>query len=297
MPDYPNKPITFVVPQAPGSVVDRIARVFTPAMSRMLGQEIKLENIPGAQSLVGCEHVFAHSPADGYTVLLTTPLNLSSFPATVRNLPFNPKKDITPVAVFAYSPLLFVVPLNQKWTTFKELIDDVKKSPGVYRSGSSSASNTLQTEIVVQANGLKVACVLFEATSAYQNALVSGEIQMGLITEYAARNEAAKLRYLAQTGRSRSAAFPQIPTFLELGMPQVRGVDYTLNVRSGTPRAAVEALHAAAARALQLDEVKEGLARLSVSPLDQGPDAAAESLQQQIDQAVDVAHKLGIVPA
>ncbi len=159
---YPSKPLTIIVPQSSGSLIDRLTRLLAPEISRLMGQPVTIENRPGNQGLLGSKYVATQAPVDGYTALITTLTNIASFVMVDKDIGFDPPTDLTPVVCVAEGRIMFGVGSQQSWTTFEELIAFAKAHPGALNYGASSSSNRLKTELIFGTCGAKVGHFLFD---------------------------------------------------------------------------------------------------------------------------------------
>jgi len=295
--DYPNRLIRIIVANAAGTSPDIVARIMADEMSKILGQTVIVENRPGANMVIGYEYVAKSAPADGYTVALVYPTALATLPVTVRNLRFDPLKDLVPVIGLGEGRLL-VISSNQKpWKTFKELADTARANPGKLNYGSPSTAVRLTTEALIRGMPINVTHIPFSAAAAYYQAIASGEVDMGFVAVSTANSFKDRTRVLAVTGNTRLPSFPDSPSFGELGLPQIGGLSFTLSVAVGTPKAATDKLYAAASTALQRPEVKARFATLQLEPFaDNSGPASAKRLEAEGRLFADVAQKIGMKP-
>jgi len=297
--DYPNRPITFVVPNAGGTPTDNVARMFASEISKTLGQPIIVENKPGANQAIGAEHVAKLVPADGYTFLVVYQTALVTLPSVAKSLRFDPQKDLVPVMGLARERLALWSSSAQPWKSFGEFVQAAKASPGKLNYGSPSAATRLTMESLIKSPALQldVVHIPYKGSAPSFQAILSGEVHVGLGALQAAIASGDRVRILAVTGGTRSPQLPNVPTFAELGYPHVQDVKHVLMARAGTPQPIVDKVHAAAAGALQRPEVK---ARMSALGLEAFPDltaqAAAKNIQDEFLLFADVARKVGIEP-
>jgi tripartite-type tricarboxylate transporter receptor subunit TctC len=260
---YPSRPIRLILANTAGTPGDVMMKIINPRMARVLGQPVEMEYMPGPGMRRGFEHTALHAPADGYTMVLAVVPSLASLPLGVRNLPFDPLRDLPPVINLAEMRYVFGSSATKGWRTLDELKAACKAHPGRYTFGAPGSIVRLQTEALLHDLGLSVRHVAFTGGGdSYLPALRDGGIDMGLVGISMAVEFGDRYRVLAMEGRHRSSAYPDAATFAELGMPYVRGLSYSLNVRAGTPADAVARLHAAATDALAEAEVKSQLGRL-----------------------------------
>jgi tripartite-type tricarboxylate transporter receptor subunit TctC len=294
--DYPGRPIRYVVPNTPGVIVDLVARVMAAEMTKGLGQPMVVENRPGGNYVVGFEHVARQAPADGYTVVSVLVPSMAILPVTAKGLSFDPLKDLLPVIGLAEGKYVFGVAAMQPWKTLAELAAAAKAAPGKFNFGESSPPVYLLAEFLLSGLGASVTHIPYSSGGGYLQALLAGEVHMGFVGEGSAIGFGDKFRVLGVTGANRSPAYPNVPTFRELGHPAIPGLSLSLNVRSGTPKAITDRLYAAAAKALQSPEVKAQFAKLQLEATGQPGDAAAKALAEEAKMYSDVAARIGFKP-
>lgn len=294
--DYPSRTITIVIPQGPGATTDLVPRALAPVMSKILGQTVVVENKSSANNLIGYEYVARQAPADGYTLLQISDTSHPILPLITKDIRFSPLQDLTPIAFVAESKLVLTTSMQEAWKDLKEMVAYAKANPGKLNYASSSASTRLQTEWVTRTLGISVLYVPYKATAAGNTAVISREANMGITAEGLAISYKDRLRTLAVTGEKRSAAFPDVPTFEELGVPQMKNFAIGLTVRTGTPRAVMEKLYNAIAQAQKQPEMKGQFAKLEVEAVDMPPQAAAQHLEQRAKFFADIAKQIGLKP-
>lgn len=293
--DYPNRPIKMVVANTPGTIADILGRVMATEMAKTLGQPIVVENRPGANAIIGLEYALKQ-PADGYTLISTAVTALASLPVTVKELRFDPLKDLPPIIGLVEGPYVFGSPAGAPWKNFAEFVAYAKANPRKLNYGSPAPTVRLPIEALIRDIGVEIVHVPYPGGGPYMQAIVANEVQIGLIPESAAKTFGEKFRPIAVTGERRLAAYPDVPTFKELGYPQIRGLAFSLNVPAGTPKAAADKLHAAASRALKDADIKARIAKMGFEIVDQSPDVAAKALADEARFLSDVARKIGLAP-
>ena len=297
--DFPSKPIRFIVPTAPGAGgPDLTARLVAPAMSKMLGQPIVVENRTGASGTIAYEHVARQSVPDGHAVLMGNP-PLSTIHLFVKDLRFSPQKDLVPAALLMEGALLVGSSAAAPWKDFHEMVRYAKANPGKVNFGTSGVQTAaaLIVEAMKEKHGIDVVSVPFKGgLNEYRPALMTNTVQLAMYTESAAYADAGKVRIIATTGDKRLAAFPDTPTHAELRQPEIPGSWYALFVPAGTPRAVIDKLSAAAGYALQQPEVKEQMAKSGLYPLPSSPAAAEKRYADDIRVFTELAAKAGIKP-
>jgi tripartite-type tricarboxylate transporter receptor subunit TctC len=265
---YPDKPIKIVVGFPPGTTGDVIGRAMAPKLSESLGQQIVIENRPGAGSSIGADAV-AKSPADGYTLLLSTIANTIN--PSLYKLSFDFEMDLTPVSMLAEAPALLVATSSAPGT-LSELIAAAKARPGEFQYASSGNGTVthLYGELFNLATGAKIGHVPYKGSSQAVADLIAGRVAM-LFTPASTvvtHVQAGRLRALAAIGRQRLAALPEVPTFAEAGIAGFESaLWFGLNAPAGTPKTVIERLNREVGRVLALPEVKKILQGNSIEPI------------------------------
>ncbi len=293
--DFPTRPIRMIVANTPGTIADILGRVMATEMAKTLGQPIVVENKPGANAIIGLEYV-AKQPADGYILVSTAVTALASLPVTVKELRFDPLKDIPPLIGLIEGPYIFGSPAIAPWKNFTEFVAYAKANPRKLNYGAPAPTVRLPIEALIREIGLEIVHVPYPGGGPYMQAIVANEVQMGLIPESAAKTFGEKFRPIAVTGEKRVASMPDVPTFKELGYPQIRGLAYSFNVPAGTPKFAADKLYAAASRALKDPDIKARIAKMGFEIVEQSPEVAAKALNDEAKFLADVAKKIGLAP-
>jgi tripartite-type tricarboxylate transporter receptor subunit TctC len=262
---FPSKSIQIVVPYAPGGVVDPVARLLAPRLSKELGQPVVVENRPGAAGAMGTAFVGRAEP-DGHTILLNTGV-VSVHPSTQKNPGYDTRRDLVPVSMIASGPYVLVVNNSLPVTNVREFLAYAKANPGKLFYGSSGTGSSLHliTELLNSESGLDIKHVPYKGNGPVMTALIGGEIQMAFdtIPGSKALGDAGRVRMLAVTSEGRNAALPNLPSLSEGG---VKGFEAVLwegfFLPKGTPDAIVAKWNAAIRTALQDPEVKKRLTEL-----------------------------------
>lgn len=260
---FPNRPITLVIPFAPGGSTSIVGRVIADKMSQLLGQGIVVDNRAGAGGTFGTKLV-ARSDPDGYTILLGYTGTLAIGPSLYKNAGYDPRKDFAPIGMIGNAPNSLVVHPSFPVATVAELIDFAKEHPGKVNFGSAGAGTVshITGEYFARAAGIKLQHIPYKGTGPALTDLLGGHIPMAFapIPAAHANVSAGLLRALAVTSSTRSSLLPEVPTMAEAGVP---GFDaslyYGLVAPAGTPRPVIERLNEALQAALASDEVKKQL--------------------------------------
>ena len=260
--NFPTKPVTIVVSNAPGDQADLVARILAPEMTKLLGQPVIVENKPGAATMIGTRHVAFEAPADGYTIAAISANALLTLPLVIKDAAdLDPMRDLPPFIELFSSKLVLAANTQQSWKTYPELVAYAKANPGKLNYGSSSAVTRIMTELQLHAENINIVYIPYSATAANFQALLTNENQLGIMPESQALTGADKVRVLWQTGDSRSANFPNAPTTTELGFPQIRGSIYSLNLRAGTPKPVVDKLFTVVSTVMRDPNVRQLMGR------------------------------------
>lgn len=270
---YPEQPIRLVVPFPAGGSTDLVARALSVDLGAVLGQQIIVENKAGAGSLIGSELVSKAAP-DGYTLLMAGLTNVF-LPYVHKDLKWNPVDDFVQIGLVADLPNVIAVNAKTPYKTLAELVAADKARPGSMSFGSAGVATPshLVCEMVNNRSGIKLQHVPYKGNAPAVNDLMAGHIpvmcnNLGGTLPYM---QSGQIRILAQTGKARSAAVPEVPTFAELGVPDLdAGLWMGLVAPKGTPKAVVDTLNAALARVLATPAMKDKLARLGATPLNPG---------------------------
>jgi tripartite-type tricarboxylate transporter receptor subunit TctC len=267
---YPSRPIRIVVPFAAGAgVLDIMARLVGQHLGASLGQQVVIDNRPGAGGIVGAE-VVAKAEPDGYTLLMgNTALVVS--PYLYAKLPFEPLADFVPVTLVNSAPLLLVVHPSVPVQSVKELIAYAKARPGQLNYGSGGVGSTpyLATELLKAMAGIDVVHVPYKGGAPALADLVAGQLTFMIenVPGTMPLVKSGKLRALAITSAQRSPLAPDLPTMAEAGVPDYEMVGWNgVFVAKGTPADIVARLNSDLAKVLRLPDVKEQMATLGAEP-------------------------------
>ncbi len=245
--DYPNRPIRMIVPFPPGGAADTTARMISEPMAKQLGQTIIVENKPGGGATIGAAFV-ATAPADGYTILYTTPGPQITNPFLMSKLNYNPD-DLLPVSSVASFANVLVVPVNSPAKNVKELIEYAKKNPGKVNFGSSGigASSHLAGQLFKTMAGIDIEHVPYKGSGPLVSDLIAGNVQMAIdsLSVYLPQIRAGKLRALGVASLERSPIVPDMPTIAEqLPGFEASALNY-ITVPKGTSPAIINKLNQA----------------------------------------------------
>ena len=297
---YPARPITLVVPFAPGGSASTAARSVADKMSETLGQQIVIDNRGGAGGTVATRAV-AKAPPDGYTLLVVTSATVGTSPSLFQNLGYDPRKDFAPIGLIAATPNLIAVHPTFPARSLADLIKIGKEAttPIPYGSPGTGTLNHLTVELLAYRTGMKVAHVPYKGAGPALNDLLGGHINVliSAIPNAHSHIVAGTIHGLAVTGAKRSALIPDVPTFAEAGLP---GYDVPLRwglaAPAGTPRPIIDKLNAALNAALATDEVRQRLAIEGAEPQPTTPEEYAGIIDREVAMWSDLVKAAGIKP-
>lgn len=274
--DYPAKPVRLIVPFPPGGGNDTIARLIGQKLAPVLGQQVLVDNRPGAGGTIGAE-LAAKAPADGYTLFLAGVASHGINPNLRKKLPYDPVRDFNGVSLIASAPLLVVVHPSLPVKTVKQLIALAKARPGAinFASNGAGGSSHLAVELFKMMTGTDMVHVPYKGLSSALTDLLSGQVQVMFSSAVAMLPQvrAGRLRAIAMTGNKRSPAIPDIPTVAEAGVPGYEtGSWYGIVVPARTPRPVIERLGREVAAITRSPEISGRLTAEAVIPVGSTPD-------------------------
>jgi len=279
--EYPDKPIRIVAATSPGGTADLLARGLAEALTKTLGQPILVEDKPGGDQIIGLEYVAKSQPADGYTAILIGLDGQALLPLLRKNLRFDPLNDFTLLVGVGEGRYAIVAPATGAHKSLKELMDFGKANPGKLNYGSSGTPVRFPSLVLMREFGVDAVHVPYPGAGPYMTAVVAGNLDWVFLGEVNASALRPRVRLLAITGKERSSRNPDVPTFGELGLPRLFGPAYALAVRSGTPKAIVDKLTAAAEQAMNSPEVQSYWAKASIEVRSDSAEVARRTLYER----------------
>jgi len=260
-PEFPGKPVTLVVPVAPGGILDTVARMLAPEMGRSLGQPVIVDNKPGASGNIGSTYV-ARSKADGHTLLVGYSMFQVGNPSMFKDLPWDPIRDFASVAMIVTSPHVLAVYPAVPAKNLNELVALAKREPGRlnYATPGSGSVPHVGMELFKQQTGTDCTHVPYKGAGPAMQDVIAGNVQVTIATppSLLAFVQAGRLRALAVAARTRHPLLPEVPTAAEAGYPQFELEAWVaLFAPAGTPPDAIAKLAGAAKDALRAPEVVE----------------------------------------
>lgn len=296
---WPAKPIRLVIPFPAGGATDIVGRLLAQKLGAALGQQVVIDNKPGAGGTIGADLV-AKAPADGHTLLLATSSTHSIGPALNPKMPYDAFKDFAPVAHVANAPSVLVVGAGFPQGGALDLIKLLKANPGKYNFGSSGIGTYphLSAEMFKwRAGGLYVVHIPYRGTGLVVTDLIAGQITflMDSIVSAQTHIRDGRVRALAVTGAQRSASLPQVPTFAELGVPGMAFSNwFGFFAPAGTPNEVVERLNRELNGIVRSAEVQERLKSLGADAASGTPAQFAKVIRDEHDSWKAVIQRAGI---
>jgi len=291
--DYPNRPITMIVPYPPGGGVDVMGRLMGQKLSLALGQQVVIENRGGAGGMIGTRDAARAAP-DGYTiVMLLTGISLGA------NTGYDVNKDFAPIGIVASTPIIVDAHPSLPAKSLADVIALAKKEPGKLSAGTPPAPtiNYFAAQLFNLLAGTDITVVTYKGTGPLTTDLLGNHVPLGFNTIPASISNiaAGQLRGLAVTAHVRSAALPDVPTAAESGLPGFEAVQYYgLAAPAGTPRPIIERLNKELRTILAADEMKKRLIAEGSDPAPSTPEEYAANIQREESKWAALVQKLGL---
>ena len=276
---YPNKPIRAVVPFAAGSATDQIGRAFAEKMSQTLGQQVVVDNKPGASGMLGAD-IVAKAPADGYTILIGTNSTNAALKFLMKKLPYDQDTAFAPVAYIGSVPLMVAVNNDFPAKTLKEFVDQAKAKPGQVSFAYASTSQQVSSEMLSSMAGIKMNAIPYKSGPNAMTDLIGGQVNM-FTADFAVtvpQHKAGKIRGLAVTSTKRVAVVPELPTVNEaLGLKDYELIAYfAVFAPAGTPADVIARLNQAVNAAANSKDIQDKFAPNGFSVEPGTPEALAQ---------------------
>jgi tripartite-type tricarboxylate transporter receptor subunit TctC len=294
---WPSRPIVFTMVSPPGSAPDAVARDVAGRIALALGQPIVIENVPGAGGILGMQQA-RHAAPDGYRFVFTHNGALVINPALFKALPYDPVRDFDPVSLVSVSPMLLVVSASLGVESLEQLLALARRKPGTLMYGSAGVGTPphLFVEQLKFATALAIDHVPFKGSPGVVQALAGGHV--GVAMEGAAALmpliEAGKVRALAVSGGERLQIVPQVPTFAELGVPDIGVAWLAVLAPKGTPPEAIAAVNREVTRVLALPDLQRSWAALGRKVGGGPPDVLAERIRIELPRWRSVIERAAI---
>jgi tripartite-type tricarboxylate transporter receptor subunit TctC len=280
---YPSRSIRLLVPFPPGGPADILGRIIAQKMSEDFGQQVIVDNRPGANTIIAAEAA-AKSAPDGYTLLMAIDSTLAMNPTLYSKLPYDPLKDFAPVALIATVPAVLAAHPSFPANTVKELIEQLKAKPGHFNFGSGIITMHVGGELFNKMAGTKMTPVFYKGGNTSITALMANEIPLSF--EGAATTipyyRSGKIKLIGVMGAKRMPQIPDVPTIAESGLPGYNvAVWQSIVVRAGTPRDIIDKLNAELGHISRLPETRDRLTAAGIEPTTSTPEGLAEHIRSE----------------
>ncbi len=295
---YPNKPVKLIVPFAPAGTTDIVARIVADQLSKELGQTVIVENRAGGGGSIGAD-VVAKSTPDGYTLGVATVSTMAVNPAANAKIPYNNFTDFIPVTKFVAVPNVLAVHPSVPAKDYKEFVALLKKNPGKYSFATSGTAGIghMMGELFMSATGTDMVHIPYKGAGPAVLDVVGGQVPVLFdnLPSSKSQIDAGNMRLLAVAAPKRLPAYPNTPTFAELGIPEVNDPAwYGMVVPAKTPKEIVDKLYAASVKAVNNPATRDKLAQQGADPVANTPAEFAKDIKLEYDKMKAIVVKKGI---
>jgi len=294
--DFPSRPLRLVVTVPPGGAADFIARLIGGKLAESLGQTVVVENKAGASGTIAADAV-AKAPADGYTLLQNSITTHGIGPHLFSKLPYDPVRDFAPVSGLALLPLILSVNAELPAKSVAELISYSRTRSVNFASSGNGGAPHMAAELFKSVTGAPIVHVPYKGSGPAVADLVGGRVQImfDAAPSLIAHVRSGKLRVLAAASAERNRLLPDVPTFAELGLPQVNvSLWYGLLAPAGTPRPVLDKLNRALGQVLDSKDVTERLQAQGAEPMRGTPEAFAAFMREEMAKWAPVVKTAGV---
>jgi tripartite-type tricarboxylate transporter receptor subunit TctC len=296
--NYPNRPIRFIVPFAPGGPSDILSRMVGQKLGESLGQTVVIDNRGSVGCVIGFE-LGAKSPPDGYTVLLAAFSGLTINPHVYKTLPYDAQRDFQPITQLTIGGNIVVVHPSVAAKSVKEFIALAKAKPGQLNYATTGTGNLLGIAHFKMMAGIDMVAIPYKGTGQAVIDLVGGQVQFFFMNPLPAipHLKSGKLRGLAVTSTKRSSALPDLPTVSEAGLPGFENVTWhSIVVPAGTPKPIVKRLHGDLVKVLQLPDVKDRIEGQGLTIVGSTPEALSALIRTESIKYAKLVKDIGFQP-
>jgi tripartite-type tricarboxylate transporter receptor subunit TctC len=295
---YPAKPIRWISPWPAGGANDIFSRAIGQKIGESLGQQVLVDNRPGAAGTIGSD-IAAKAPADGYTLVMGSSPTHAIAPALYPALPYDPLRDFSAVTLVGSVPNVLVLHPSVPAKTVKEFIAVAKARPGKlnFASTGNGTSQHLSAELFKFMAGLDMVHIPYKGTAPALTELVAGQVDLAFenMPALIPHIQAGRLRALAVTTTKRSAVMPELPTIAEAALPGYdASVWFGVFAPAGTPRPVVERLHGEILKALQTQDLKSRMVAMGTDVSGMGPDDFSAYVRKEIPKWANLVKAAGV---
>ena len=296
---YPSKPVRIIVPFPPGNTTDIMSRLIAPKMAERLGQQVIVENRPGASGMLGLDYV-AKSPPDGYTIAAGQGGNMVVLPHTSKNIPYNALKNFAPIAVSTTNYLGIVANPNVPFKSIGEMVAYAKANPGkltVATNGEGGFPHLAFEHLRTMAN-IQYTHVPYKGSAAIATDIIGGQVQVGIdgITGMTPHIKSGRLRLLAVTNKTRVQLWPETPAAAEDVPGYESGGWFGYVAPAGTPREIILRLNEEINRAMRAPEVSEKLVNAGLLVVTESPEFFSDLLKSDFAKYGKLVKDIGFQP-
>ena len=297
--DYPARPVRIVIPFPPGNTTDIMTRLIAPHLSERLGQQVVVDNRPGASGMLGLDHV-AKGPADGYTIACVQGGNMVVLPHTSKSIPYDPLKDFAPISVTTFNYLAIVANPQAPFQTVGEMVRYAKANPGMLTVATNGEGGFphLAFEHLRTMAGFTYTHVPYKGSAAIATDIIGGQVMVGIdgITGMTPHIKSERLRLLATTNKTRPALWPSHPVAAEDVPGYESGGWFGYAAPARTPREIVLRLNEEINRAMRSPDVVEKLEAAGLIIRTEPPEFFAQVLKADYDKYGKLVKDIGFVP-
>lgn len=293
---YPSKPVRLIIPFPAGGPADVLGRAIAQRLSQKWGQPVVVDNKGGANTLIAAQEAARAAP-DGYTLFMPLDSTYTMNPALYSRLPYDPIKDFASISIVARQSLVLTATDRTPFKTVNDLVTAAKADPGAVNYGSSTTSTQLAGELFTRQTGTKLVQVPYRGASEVVKGMLSGDVQVSFdgIAANVPHIHTGKIRALATTGPTRSAALPDVPTLAEAGLKGYELVMWNaLSAPAGTPKAIIDKISEDVIEVVHRKDVKDQLLVLGLETAGTTPEEMNETIRRETAKYTPLIKDLGL---
>jgi tripartite-type tricarboxylate transporter receptor subunit TctC len=283
--DYPNRPITMIVPFPAGGGVDVIGRIVAEKLAAALGQPVVIDNRGGAAGVIGTRLAKAAAP-DGYTLVMATSGSIAINPTLYVNPGYEPRKDLAPIGLISSTPIVLMAHPTAPENTLADVIANAKKNPGALNIGTPppGTSANLAAELFKSIAGIDYSIITYRGTGPLTTDVLGGHVKLALnvLAPAMSHLKSGSLKAIAVLGPKRSSLLPDVPTSAEAGLAGFEaGLNYGLLAPAGTPQAIIDKLNVVLRAGIDTPEVRARIAADGGDPMPSSPQEYAADIEKE----------------